>query len=151
MRHLIWLFIFCFSAFAEDKIEEHFFDKDGKPCSTAKWMAELKTGTLYKSEKASFGGIEYVIETHYSGIDTRDPVLNKEGKLVLIDSKTKEETPFTPLIFETVVIGPTKATTYDGFIARFEYQIDAKAKVDDVKAKIIAGAVVDDLAKDGGP
>ena len=97
-------------------------------------------------EAISLGGVKYQIVTRYSGLDTRDPILGKDGKLVLIDAKTKEETPFTPMIYETIVTGPEKASYYDGFIAKFEYGIDAKAKCDDVKAKIITGAAVADLA-----
>lgn len=135
MKRFFWLFFLALPVFAEDTVEEHFFDKDGNPCSVAKWMSEIKSGTLYKSEKATYDGLEYTIETRYSGIDTRDP---------------KTTPDFKPLIFKTVVIGPTQAAKYDGFIARYEYQIDAKAKADEVKAKIIAGTTVDDLAKDEG-
>ena len=147
MKHLLWMFLLAASGFAADKPEPHFFDKSGNPCTVAKWIEEIKSGTGIKLETAiSVGGVKYQIETRYSGLDIRDPVLNKDGKLVLIDSKTEEETPFTPMIYETIVTGPEKTDYYDGFIEKFEYQIDAKAKNDDVKAKIIAGAVVDDLA-----
>lgn len=145
---LLFCSMFCMAGEAP-KPEEHFYKRDGTPCTVAEWFSERREAekeetpttveiTVNKDGKDVVE--KYTILVKYSGIDVRNPisVTKDEGKtykLVVIENNV--EVDFVPRIYKVIVLGPDNGM-YKNYFKRFTTRVDGTDYKDVVNTKIVA-------------